>query len=241
MTHFRRIFADELDPMEQTMFDTLLALPLFQGLGHADLTRILESTRLEFDTVQEDTVVLGQNEVCTGLTFILDGRMKMERFSADGRWSVEEELPIPAVIGVDVLYGSTRTYRHNYHTTRPSKLLRIDKRTIAALTSYFEVFRLNVLNLLTTTIARKDVAGWLPPAMTLEGRIVSFFRMHVERPAGHKRFNISQRTLGHYLGEDARYISKAIQNLASGKVINAGRKYIEIPNFEQLLQFRSAL
>ena len=80
------------------MFDTLLGLPLFQGLGKADLTRILESTRMDFVTVKSDTVFLHQGDLCMGLTFVIDGRVEMKTSAADRRWSVVEEMATPAVI-----------------------------------------------------------------------------------------------------------------------------------------------
>lgn len=218
------------------MFDTLLDLPLFQGLGKADLTRILESTRMDFVTVKADHVFLHQGDLCTGLTYVIDGRVEMKTSAADRRWSVIEEMATPTVIGTEALYGSSRTYSHSYQAVSQLRLLQMDKRTAAALTGYFEVFRLNLLNLLTTTIARRQQVMWLPPAATLDGRIVAFLRQHVSRPAGAKRFLISLPELGAYLGEDPRYISKALHRLQDRGLVRLDRRLIEIPNFEQLIQ-----
>lgn len=232
-------FATQNGEMEQSMFDTLLGLPLFQGLGRADLTRILESTRIDFSTVKEDTVFLDQGDLCTGLTFVIEGKATMETSAADRRWSVVEEMATPTVIGTEVLYGSTRTYRHSYRATSPLRLLQMDKRTAAALTGYFEVFRLNLLNLLTTTIARREQLQWLPPYSTLDGRIIGFFRQHVSRPAGSKLFRIALPELGAYLGEDPRYVSKALHRLENQGLLRLDRRLIEIPNFERLIQAAS--
>ena len=223
--------------MEQSMFDTLLSLPLFQGLGQQDLTRILESTRLTFETVAEGTVFLRQDTPCTGLTFLMEGRVVEATTSADNRWKVEEFLKLPTVVGLDVLYGSMRSHRHSYVATAPTRLLYMDKRTVGALIAYFEVFRLNVLNLLTTAVVRRDQLHWLPPVMTLEGRITRFLRIHVRHPAGHKRFHISLRTLGAYLGEDPRYVSRALHRMSEAGLLKMERRTIEVPAFEQLINY----
>ncbi|MCR4994928.1 MAG: Crp/Fnr family transcriptional regulator [Bacteroidales bacterium] len=222
--------------MEQTMFDTLLSLPLFQGLGHSDLTRILESTRMEFTTAKAGTTFLRQGEVCQGLTFIIEGHVQTETMSADCQWSVTEAMSLPDVVGAHVLYGSQRTYDHSYTALRATRLLQMDKRTAAALTSYFEVFRLNMLNLLTTSIVRREQLLWLPPAATLDDRLIAFFRAHVCRPAGRKFFKIPLTILGAYLGEDPRYISKALHRLEDSGYLKLNRRLIEIPAFELLLQ-----
>ena len=221
--------------MEQTMYDTILGLPLFQGLSHSDLTRILESTRLQFETVAEGDVLLQQGQQCTGLTFIISGTINARTASADNRWSVDEELSGQMVLGMDVLYGSTRTHRQTVTTLTPTRVLYLNKRTVAAFISYFEVFRLNVLNLLTTSAVRRDQLNWLPPATTLEGLIIDFMRRHLTRPAGHKRFNISQRVLGSYLREDYRYVARALQNLKDKHLLTTERRLIDIPAFELLL------
>ena len=164
------------------MFDTLLSLPLFQGLGHADLTRILESTRLEFETAHSGTIIVRQDQPCTGLTFILKGDVTVSTSSADRTWSVEEKLATPAVIGLEVLYGTLRSHRQTLTTCSETHLLQMEKRTVGALTAYFEVFRLNVMNLLTTSIVRHDLLHWLPAEKNLKGRIRHFMRTHVQRP-----------------------------------------------------------
>lgn len=221
--------------MEASMFDTLLSLPFFQGLGHADLTRILESTRLDFETVGAGSFLVQQDQMCSGLTFVLQGEVAMSTLSADRTWSVEETLPVPAVVGMEVLYGSLRSHRHTLQAHSSTRLLRMDKHTVGALTAYFEVFRLNVLNWLTTTIVRRDQLLWLPAETNLRGRVRSFMRTHVHHPAGHKVFHISQQLLGNYLGEDKRYVARALHQMEDLGLLRLERRSIEVPSFGKLL------
>lgn len=218
------------------MFDTLMALPLFQGLGREDLTRIVESTRLDFRTLKAGMTFITQGSSCDGLTFVMDGTVCMSTDAADSRWRVEELLAAPLVIGTEVLYGRTRWHLHSYRTEQQVHLLDVDKRTVGALTAYFEVFRLNLLNLLTTGIVKHEQQNWLPPSASLEGRIITFLRRHVMRPAGEKRFHISLPLLGAYLGQDPRYVSKALHRLENRGVVELSRRLIVIPKFEKLVQ-----
>lgn len=221
--------------MEQTMFDTLLELPLFQGLSREDLTRILESTRLAFDTLSQGATVVRQDEICTGLTFVIRGDVISTTAAADRSWSIEETLTAPILQGLDVLYGTRRTHSRTLTAAGTVNTLTMDKQTFGALTRYYEVFRLNVLNLLTTHISRQAQPMWLPPPNDLKGRIIQFMRMHVERPAGMKRFNISHKLLGLYLGEDSRYISYAIHDMQEQGLLEIGRRTIIIPAMEKLI------
>lgn len=222
--------------MEQTMFDTLLSLPLFQGLGHSDLTRILESTHLKFETLMPETLFVHQDDLCNEVFFILDGSVRCVTTAANRLWHVEEAMPTPAVLGLEALYGSTRVYPCSAFAATAVRLMRVDKRTMAALTGYFEVFRINVLNTLSTLIARQRQLQWLPAQQTLEGRIIHFMRTHVQRPAGFKSFHISMQTLGAYLGEDYRYVSRALHTLQDKGLLRLGRRFIEVPAFENIIK-----
>ena len=229
--------------MQQSMFDILLALPLFQGLGHGDLTRILESTHLEFVTIEPGETICQQDATCDRLIFVIDGTLTVHTLSADRSWGVTEHLHQPTLVGLDVLYGRRRTFAFTAKALTRTKLLVVDKRTMGALFRYFEVMQINALNYLTSELARRDAPLWLPAAMTLEARIIHFCRLHLLRPAGYKRFDISQRALGEYLGEDPRYVAKALRRMEQDELLIRRRRCVEFPAFEKALNqaYNSAL
>jgi CRP-like cAMP-binding protein len=74
--------------MEESMFTTLLTLPLFQGLSYDDVTRIVESTRLDFITLKEGNVLCRHDEPCNDVYFIIEGRITTRTPATDGRWAV---------------------------------------------------------------------------------------------------------------------------------------------------------
>ena len=88
----------------------------------------------------------------------------------------------------------------------------------------------------TTLIARQRQLQWLPAPQTLEGRIIHFMRTHVQRPAGFKVFHISMEALGTYLGEDSRYISKALHHLERQGLLRLERRAIQVPAFENIIK-----
>lgn len=222
--------------MTKSMYNTMLELPLFQGLGQNDLTRIVESTHLDFRSAMNGRTLFRQGDLCEGLTFVIEGSFTVITTSADGTWQVEEMLEAPAVIGLDVLYGSQRTYRRTYVARQTSRLVFLTKQSVSAFIRFFDVFRINVMNMLTTQAVRTDAPHWLPGEKTLEGRIVHFLLTHVSRPAGPKRFLISQHQLGRYLGVAPRYISAALHNMHEHKLLRAERRAIEVDAFENLLR-----
>lgn len=222
--------------MAKTMYTTLLELPLFQGLGIDDITRIVEGMELDFNVVNEGRRLIAEDSPCTGLTFLLSGQLRVSTASADRSWHVEELLDAPSVVGLDVLYGSRRTHRHSYVAHQRSRVMFVAKHGVGALIARFDVFRINVLNALTTQVERTRQPLWLPPDSSTEGRIIRFFLTHVQRPAGPKRFCISQARLGEYLGEDKRYVSAALHRLEQQGLLTNERRLISIEAFERLLR-----
>ena len=55
------------------MFDTLLQLPLFQGLCNEDFTSILEKVKLHFIKHKAGETIIENGSACTQLCFLLKG------------------------------------------------------------------------------------------------------------------------------------------------------------------------
>jgi transcriptional regulator len=58
--------------MEITMYDTLLQLPLFQGLCKNDFTNIIGKVKLHFRKYNADDIIVEQGAPCTQLIFRLN-------------------------------------------------------------------------------------------------------------------------------------------------------------------------
>ena len=54
-----------------TMFDTLLQLPLFQGLAQEDFTNILGKVKLSFTKHKAGEVIVKAGDTCSQLIFVL--------------------------------------------------------------------------------------------------------------------------------------------------------------------------
>ena len=62
--------------MEITMYDTLLQLPLFQGLCKNDFTNIIGKVKLHFRKYNADDIIVEQGAPCTQLIFLLNGEIE---------------------------------------------------------------------------------------------------------------------------------------------------------------------
>ena len=57
------------------IYDKLLELPLFLGIGAEDLSQIVGSTKFSFLKLKPNAVLLKENDKCTQLYFLMDGKL----------------------------------------------------------------------------------------------------------------------------------------------------------------------
>ena len=98
----------------ETMFDTLLQLPLFQGLCHEDFTNILEKVKLHFTRHKPGEPLIKSGEVCDQLLFLLKGRLSSVTVSEDDTLTVIEYFEAPAVLEPYSMFGMNTRYISSY-------------------------------------------------------------------------------------------------------------------------------
>lgn len=64
--------------MEYTMFDTLLQLPLFQGMSKSEMSEVIEKAKFHFQQFADKEVLFRQGEECAQLVFLLKGELSSE-------------------------------------------------------------------------------------------------------------------------------------------------------------------
>ena len=71
----------------ETMFDTLLQLPLFQGLCHEDFTSILDKVKLHFIKHKVGETIIESGSPCKQLCFLLKGEIPKKIYTPSlNRW-----------------------------------------------------------------------------------------------------------------------------------------------------------
>ncbi len=74
-----------------TMFDTLLQLPLFQGLAHEDFTSILEKVKLHFTQHKPGEIIAAYGDNCDRFIFVLKGGVSATTPSVDRIYQFTEQ------------------------------------------------------------------------------------------------------------------------------------------------------
>lgn len=216
------------------LYDKLLGLPLFQGMSSSDLQGVVANARIGFLKYGRNQVVISEGQACQRLLFLLDGEMEMTATSADHSFSVTEQLPTPSLIEPERVFGLTQHYSRTYTTRSQCHLLSIGKDDVIRLTSEYMVFRLNLMNILSTQSQRLQRFAWQHHSVNVESRVVRFLRQHCALASGRKVFHITMQQLADETNDARLDVSTVLNKMNDEGKIILQRGIITIPKMEVL-------
>lgn len=221
--------------LELQIFDNLLRLPLFQGISKFDLSNIVSHTKFDFDTTAAGETIIKEGDPCTQLYFILSGKIELTHTSDDHSYHVVETTDTPCVIQPEHIFGLHQHYTCECNARTETKLVAINKKEILQLLNDYIIFRLNLLNMLSTRVQNLNQRPWHKAPDTLEERVTDFFVDHCHRPAGEKLFTIKMNQLAQEVGDSRLEVSRALNRLQDRGLLTLHRGRIYIPALEKLL------
>ena len=202
------------------LYTKLLGLPLFQGLGKADL---------------ED--IVSENDICNRLHFLLNGQIEVITTSASHGYQIKEELVAPELLQPERLFGLTQRFTKTFKTLTVCNVLCVEKDEVMRLSDAYMIFRINLLNMLSTYAQKNERMLLRRYPESLEGRVIRFIADRCLRPAGKKTVKIKMRQLALELNDSRLDISKALNHLEENGVVALRRNYIDIERLEAALQY----
>ncbi len=219
------------------LFDQLLQFPLFLGMSRDDLGRIAGHTKLDFQKESARTVIYSEGAACTHLCFLLSGTVSVETRSDDGSYTLTEQLTAPIMLQPEALFGYNQRYTHRFRSLTPVALLRLERSEVVRLSEEFLIFRINLLNLLSTHTQKLLHQPWRRCPQSLEERIVRFIALRCLHPAGPKTLHILMTQLAAEVGDSRLDVSRALNHLQREGLLTLHRGRIEVPQMERLISF----
>jgi CRP-like cAMP-binding protein len=204
-------------------------------MSRDDLEIVAGHTRFGFLKMTAGRQVIHAGEPCTHLYFLINGSLKVESFSDDGRYSVVEQMSSPYILQQESIFGYYQRYTHNFYALTDVNFLMLDKEEVVRLSEDFLVFRLNLMNHLATQAQKLIQAQWRRSPQSLQERVVRFFFLHTLYPAGPKTFHILMERLAEEVNDSRLNVSRVLNRLQTMGLLELHRGRIEIPQVERLL------
>ncbi|MCR6507819.1 Crp/Fnr family transcriptional regulator [Bacteroides sp. KH569_7] len=218
-----------------TMFDTLLQLPLFQGLAQEDFTNILGKVKLDFTKHKAGEVIVKAGDTCSQLIFVLKGEVSSYTSSADASYNFTEYYQAPYVIEPQSLFGMNTSYVSTHTAQTETHTVSISKAFAMSELFRYDIFRLNYMNIISNRAQSLNNRLWAKTADNLEKRIGNFILTHTERPSGRKILKIKMEELAQVVNDTRMGVSRALNDMQGKGLLELRRGEIMIPDAEKLL------
>ena len=221
------------------MYESLMCLPYFQGMSKDEITSILDKVKLLFARHADGERIAVQGSPCNSLTLLVRGKLTSKCVSPDERYTLTEEIATPFAFEPYSLFGLAPTYRSSYYANGECDTLTIEKSYLFNELSRYNIFLMNMMNLLCQRVQLKTSQIWNARQLPLPEKIVEFIAVRSESQEGCKTLQIKMDDLADILGETRINVSRALNLLQQKKLIELRRKEIHIPSFKLLTGYKS--
>ena len=218
----------------ETMFDTLLQLPLFQGLCHEDFTNILEKVKLHFTKHKAGDVIVKSGTPCDKLIFLLKGEISLQTTSKDGFLTFIEHVEAPYVIEPHALFGMNLSYVSSYVARTEAHSISISKSFVLSNLLKYDIFRLNYMNIISNRAQNMHARLWEKAPVDIEDKIIRFILTHTEKPIGEKIMKIKMDDFARCVDDARLNVSRTLNTLQEQELLKLHRKEIIIPDVAKL-------
>ncbi len=221
--------------METTMYDTLLELPLLQGLGKNDLTNILAKVKFHFRKYEPGQTVVKQGTPCKELYFLINGEVKATFADDQHDFSIQEIFSNPLVIEPYSLFGMHTEYTATYEAHTAVDVICIDKSFVVDELNHYEVFRFNFLNIISNRAQIAYQKLWHCRIGDVRQKIVNFVAWRVKCDKGEKRLRVKMEDLASLIDESRMTVSKELNAMQDEGLVRLGRREITFPDLKKVM------
>lgn len=195
------------------MYELLSAIPLFRGVGGDDLGLILDRANLRRVTVERGEPIVMQGDACRNLIVVLSGRVRVVTHSVRNDYSLVEWIDEVHTIELEQLYGLQQRYARTYEADTEVVCLVVSKDDVRRTLMGINIWRINLLNALSTAQARYRDMAIEALGDSLEEQIYHFVRLRALTQYGPKQLTITMATLGRYTNSSRVVVSNALHRL----------------------------
>ncbi|MDO4159781.1 MAG: Crp/Fnr family transcriptional regulator [Prevotellaceae bacterium] len=214
--------------------ERLLELPLFQGMSRNDLKEVTETAKFHQFSYTKGKIVVSEGEVCDKLYFLLKGTLSLTGYSDDRAYSITERISAPDILQPERIFGLIQRYTKTFKTLEDCIFICLSKQETMKLSDDYEIFRLNLLNIICTQSQRLTRFPLRVKPVGIRNKIVRFMENRCLSPAGEKTLHIKMERLASEIGESRLNLSRELNAMNEEGIIELRRGEIHIYALEKL-------
>lgn len=164
-----------------TMYERLMTLPIFKGVGTEQLSLFLEKTHLDFDNYEAGDVIQPLLDDCNGLKCVLSGRIEMAYTLSRGHSRLIAEYGPGKVLGLERLFGMDTRTRHEVRALEPCGTMSFSKEQYMSLLRTNHICLINYLNYLNYHCQRIEVSMESLYSRSVAGSVATIVSLMTDR------------------------------------------------------------
>ncbi len=219
-----------------SIYDILVALPLFNGVSRSRLLQVVESTRFHFLKYLDGEPIIVAGDACTHVKFVISGSARVAMANADSRFRVCQTLDAPDVIAPDFLFGTDTHYPCSATAIGSTGILQISKAEYIKILNTDNIFLYNLLNHLSMN-SQKAIDGVLALTSGSLERRIAFWIIALTQPlARNIVLECRQRDLYSLFGVQRSSFMATLESMKQRKLIDYTADEISITSRRELLE-----
>lgn len=210
------------------IYETLMQLPLFNGVSYNRITEIIGNTKLSFTKYLPGERIITAGDPCTHIMFVIGGKVQLTIRNYDDRFQVRQTLNAPSVITPDYLFGLNTLYPATATAVDTASLMQITKRDFISIMKDDEVCLYNYFNYISTN-AQKAVDGVIAVTSgSLEERIAFWIIALTQRDATDIVLTCRQRALYTFFGVQRSSFISTLDSMKEKGIIDYSTNEIRV-------------
>ena len=219
-----------------SMYETIMDLPLFQGMSHEKVSELIEKTKFHFLKYKAGDCIIESGDDCGHVRFVVSGSVRVEYSIPNRKVVVSEELSAPSELGVDFLFGMNTVYPFKVTALEDCGILQIDKSDYIQILQSDKVFLFNLLNILSRN-SQKAVCGVLcVNSGTIGERLALMVEILTHRKGRNIRFCFKQKDMCQIFGSQRTSFINALTSLQDAGIISYNSSEIQIDDRDKLME-----
>lgn len=142
------------------MYEMIMDLPLFKGVGRNHISQFLEKTHVDFRNFNQGELVAASGEPVEKLMFLISGELSVISRVGESDITIEEIVSPGTVIGAERLFGLDKTFAGSVVSGERASIMEFSKEQYITLLHSDPIYVLNFLNYLSLRAQRgKSIFG----------------------------------------------------------------------------------
>ncbi len=218
-----------------SMYQQLMQLPLFQGVGTEKITALVEKLPFHFLKYRNGEQIFAAGDPCTHIKFIVSGQVRLETPFPNLRITMHQTIHNPHVLAAECLFGRETVYPYTAVSHGACGILQLLKSDYIKMVTTDKVFLFNILNYLSSGSQR---SVQLPLAVK-DGSVAERLAMYVDAlsisGATDIGFRYKQKDLCTLLGTQRTTLVSTLDKLRDLDILDYDSNGLTILDFQGLL------